>query len=155
MQVPFQGLQTVRGLLAAQAQPQHHKPRGRALVRAAAIAGFLCAGAIFSAQAQDARPHVHPPAGADPYDEDCCHGRDCSPWPAEDVVPGKNGIYYIPSLRATVDAWKVKPQTQGMVAWSKQLLGEAVPYHLCVARTVTGQIMEPVYVRCLFTSEGF
>lgn len=151
----FQGLQALRGFLSAQAQPHDHKPRRRALAWAAAIAGGICAGALLSPAQGQTHQHQHPPANADPYPTECCHGQDCGPWPTEDVVPDKGGTYYIPSLAARVEAWKVKPQTPGMVAWSKQRLGEAVPYHLCVRRTPTGQLVEPIYVYCLFTSEGF
>lgn len=126
------------------------------------------AAAQMNHDGHDDRFPVPPPSGGfthvpegmvDPYPTYCCHGRDCSPWAAEDVVPLGNGGYRILSLNAVVPRAKVKPVTREMSQLAIALNGEATPYHLCIRRDPFSG--EPVYsmdgsvtVHCFFVGEG-
>ena len=98
---------------------------------------------------------THVPKGtADPYPYTCCHGRDCSPWPAEDIEPIGGGAYRVLSLGVDVPRADVQPLTGDMARLANQLK-QPTPYHLCVRRdAATGEIVTPVTVHCLFVGEG-
>lgn len=133
------------------------------LVAAVILIGVVILATAANAQQADrfvapnpagAFSHV-PPGMADPYPHECCHGRDCMPWPAEDVVARGDGTYAIPSLGVTVKRGQVRPLTKEMSQLAIRLHGEATPYHLCVRRDpVSGDVVQPVTVHCFFAGDG-
>ncbi len=116
---------------------------------------FLTTGAL----AQEL-PMSHPMPGVkDPYPVECCSGKDCSPWPVDDVQPDKGGGYFIPSLNLHIPRSKVKSVTKAMLDYAMAKNGEPTPYHLCIRRTMDNQLsLGPdglPYVFCFFAAEGF
>lgn len=134
------------------------------------VAAVVLIGAVILASAANAQQSdrwvapviggfTHVPEGmADPYPHECCHGRDCMPWPAEDVVPNGDGTYFIPSLGAKIGKGMIRPLTKEMSQLAIVKNGEATPYHLCVRRDpVTGDIVwnkGKVTVHCFFAGDG-
>lgn len=129
-----------------------HDMAERAAVLLAVIA--LALGlALFAAAAKAQDIHNHD-SGHDIYKEwqrpgggmSCCSGRDCGPWPAEDISPTQNG-FWIHSEQKFVPMKHVLPSPDGQ-------------YHLCCRRSSPDIPCEKneagdVAVYCLAAPMGF